>query len=736
MAKSTDHQQSRLRRADSALFRTTCEQEVLDIALRAIKSFGFDRIRFYSLDEDRRFLIGRSHLGANDTFIGSQIPVSAKFYSQRPPFDVRPQVFKREAGAKPVLFEVTPSEEDIKEFALIPVTHGGEFIGAFIADNRHSKSPIIEETLGDLPSFISQVGAILVKRRLEEAEQRARHLNTVIQISTEVNSSLDLNLILRATCRSAVEHLGVSHSGFVRFSPDLKSGRVYAEYPDHGTLGQVIPLREVPAWKDFIKSPKPLAIPNVENEASLGPGRDILLKRDIRSTLIVPVVSDNRLLGSFGMDSVGAIREFTLQEIELCQIFADHVAKAIEKAQLFEVARKQADQLEQLWRTRQAISSPLDRDTLLRTITGQAVELLEAWGGGIYEYLEERGVWRIITDSRSRHNVGKILKVGEGMAGRLVQSNEPFMIVSDYSSWGGRSRLFARARNPLGAVMEVPLRWDGRTIGVLYIDDAVGRKFPSHEARLLALFADQAADTLVNADNIAKDEEKQKRLDGLSRATREIIGFVGKASLDELLTLIAKHAIEVLEAEACGVFLVRQKGSMTLEASYGHREGGFQKGMRFDIVSGIGSGLTGHIAHRGALFNANGDFLVNHFAVRRSSANHTPSGRCHSLLVIPLKKRVGDEEKLIGLLRLDNKKGLDKLPHPTLAFSTEDERILSIFAETVVLAIENSLFDEQLSKQRDNMERFLNSSANGIIAADALGNVIRFNKRAEEILGY
>jgi PAS domain-containing protein len=61
-------------------------------------------------------------------------------------------------------------------------------------------------------------------------------------------------------------------------------------------------------------------------------------------------------------------------------------------------------------------------------------------------------------------------------------------------------------------VLEVPLKWKGKTIGVLYMEDEVGRKFTAEDAHLLALFADQAAIALVNSDLVAKDTEMVEEL--------------------------------------------------------------------------------------------------------------------------------------------------------------------------------------------------------------------------------
>src|SRR5690606_40203862 len=60
---------------------------------------------------------------------------------------------------------------------------------------------------------------------------------------------------------------------------------------------------------------------DVEKELALGPVREILRQWHIDSILIVPVISQGAVIGSFSLDAIGRTRQFTSEEAELCQIF-------------------------------------------------------------------------------------------------------------------------------------------------------------------------------------------------------------------------------------------------------------------------------------------------------------------------------------------------------------------------------------------------------------------------------
>ena len=210
--------------------------------------------------------------------------------------------------------------------------------------------------------------------------------------------------------------------------------------------------------------------------------------------------------------------------------------------------------------------------------------------------------------------------------------------------------------------------------------------------------------------------------------------------LEERLQRIAEHTTRILRAETCGVFLVEEPGFLTLTASYGHRKGGFQKGLKLAIRDGERSGLTGWIAFHGKLFNSHGEKLKNHPAAHHRQSDHTPSGDCHSLIAIPLKRRLRPGEPrlagILGLLRVDNKIGPDGHALSSLRFSQEDGWILRIFAEQVVVALQSAQLVKNLKEQESYKSRLVDSSPHGIIAIDQRGIITGFNKKSEEALGY
>ena len=481
--------------------------------------------------------------------------------------------------------------------------------------------------------------------------------------------------------------------------------------------------------QEVLRTRQPLILKPIPGEPKHSEER--LAKEGLAEWVSVPLLLRGKVIGQLSADNKFSRRPISESELEPLKLFAALAAAAIEKAELIEKAEQRAKELADLQRTTQAITATpsLERPKLLRNIIVQAADLLQAKSSGLYEYHVERGELVLVEDHNRRDFVGKILKAGEGVAGRLVLSGEPFRIIENYNEHPDRAAIFESQRH-FGAVLEVPLKWQERTIGVLYVDDQVGRKFTPEDARLLVLFANQAAIELVKQDLLALDEEKLKRLEKLSHSTTEIMSKLGILKRHELLALVARHATEILEAETSGVSLVKEKDLLSLEAFHGQPIGSVKRGQLFPITTGNGTGLTGHIAYQGKLFNAFGEEFTQHPAIRKTRRVTTPSGGYFSILAIPLRDNTG---KLIGLLRADNKLEEDGRPRHNLAFTKEDEWIIQIYAEVAAVCVENARLVEQLRNQK---ERLVDNLPHAIIAIDRTGLVTDFSEQAERILGY
>lgn len=523
----------------------------------------------------------------------------------------------------------------------------------------------------------------------------------------------DSNLIatFEMICKYAVQMIRVDHSGFVRFDSRQDTGEVVAEYPPLGDLvGQQLRLRGVPAEDRLLDDDRPLVINDVAAAPDLGEVRTLLQRYGIQSLCIVKVRFNGAVIGSFSLDSIAEKRAFTEEEISVCTSFAAFASEMIE-------ARQLAGWLEAFHGATVAVTSERQIESLLRTIVEQAKRLFNTQKVGLYERrTDEAGqdsLWLIACSDLELK--GRRLGKADGMAWQLILSDEPYMTTTDYDSYEHRAPGF---EGVFGSVLEVPLLRQGERIGIIYLSDARGRTFTEFDARLLQHFADIATIALQQTALV-------DRMRTLSVASADISANFDSEALAERLTAIGQHTAEILHAEMCGVFLLDRPGKLFLRASYGHRKDAPVPAEAFDIRDEPGAGLTGAIfarlkaqhAARRALgdgrrqgepiaVNLHGSELVTDPAVK-TGRDVSPSGECHSLLAMPLLSRGQGFERVVGMLRISNKKGVDGKPNQSIRFTAEDIWVLRIFTESIVIAIQTARLFDELKQQKDLYGRLL-----------------------------
>ena len=376
-------------------------------------------------------------------------------------------------------------------------------------------------------------------------------LEAVLRVSQTIAASLDLRETSKAVCQAAVELLGVDHSSLVLLSPDNHSGRVSAEYPELGVRDLEFRFAEISGYRRLVASPEPIFIPDVRNTSALGVIKRFLLKLDVRSILIIPIRNHEELLGYLTLDTIGRVSEHDDRQMELWKTFAAQVVVAIRNSQLYEETKRRADQLDFLRQTTLAVTSELDLDTLLKEIIEKAQGLLKAKNGGIFEYRSGSQDMMVIVDSSpGSQKKGVTLREGEGMAGRLMRSAKPYMIVDNYEEWSGQADV-DMSRRPAGAVLEVKIVWQRELIGTIYVEDEVPRKFTKEDAQLLSWFADQAGIAMSNAKLVKHLKEGNENLRNLDLAARSLFGQVQP---EEILKAVAERAQKSMEADSATIW--------------------------------------------------------------------------------------------------------------------------------------------------------------------------------------
>jgi PAS domain S-box-containing protein len=179
-----------------------------------------------------------------------------------------------------------------------------------------------------------------------------------------------------------------------------------------------------------------------------------------------------------------------------------------ERAQTEQALARHAQEMAALYETSLEITAHLDLPTLLETILRRAATLLGAEMGAVYLMRPDgESLEMVLSHNLADSYVGTVLRLGEGVSGRIAQTGHP-LAVEDYVRWEGRAPLFDSI--PFHRVLGVPLKVGNRVLGVINITDDKMGPFGEDEVRLLSLFADQAAIAVENA-RLYQEAERLRR---------------------------------------------------------------------------------------------------------------------------------------------------------------------------------------------------------------------------------
>ena len=187
-----------------------------------------------------------------------------------------------------------------------------------------------------------------------------------------------------------------------------------------------------------------------------------------------------------------------------------------------EMLEKRADEFAALYEIALEISGQNALSELLATVTARAAKLLGVRGGGLYLYDEAEKILEVVASTDVTVPIGAKLQLGEGMAGRVAQTRQP-MIVDDYGLWEFRAPKYDGI--PFKSILEVPLLYGGRLIGVLAAYDIgnADRRFTDEDARLLSLLASSVAGVINNARELSVRVQVEKNLEEAEAKYRTLV---------------------------------------------------------------------------------------------------------------------------------------------------------------------------------------------------------------------
>jgi two-component system NtrC family sensor kinase len=283
------------------------------------------------------------------------------------------------------------------------------------------------------------------------------------------------------------------------------------------------------------------------------------------------------------------------------------------------------------------------------------------------------------------------------------------IFVKDYLNYPDATAIDIKIARNMRRVstLAVPLQIKRDIIGLITADkDDVKLKLTKKDIDAFATFANQASIIIENARLQEQNKKKIKQLYTLQEVSRKASSTF---HLEKLYKGVVASALKLTKAFSCMLFVLDEEGKhLTLTSSnvLEHVDRQYHR-LR------VGQGLVGWVAQQGQ------PLLVQD--VQRDERYLEMLPGVASKLVVPLIS----EKRILGVLCAESLS--------SGAFSTDDLKLLMIFAGHTASLIRNARLYGQVMTERNFREYILESSPNAMISINLRKQITSINKRTEEI---
>ena len=410
----------------------------------------------------------------------------------------------------------------------VPIAFRNRVLGT-ICTFSNSKNLNIKKNVSLLQAIAQQIGVAIENANLfDETQQRSEELALINRIVAKVAASLDLNKSLEVVAEEIGKALNVQ-TGIALLNDGGLTSTVVASYspnPDRPPIiGLEIPIAGNPSAEKVLETKSHFIIENAQTNPIMAPMHEIMRQHNIYGMGIFPLVVQDEVVGTIGLDILERGRTFSKNEINLINTIITQTSTAIQNAQLFDEVQRRSVQLQAAAEVSRSASSMLEAEPLLQQTVGLIRDRFNLYYVGIF-IIDEKKRW---VDEAGRWAV---LRAGTGEAGKLQVERKHKLKIGGSSMVGqcvesGKATISQRApeemqrfANPLlpdtRSEMALPLISRGTVIGAMSIQDTKINAFSEEDISVFQTMADQVANALQNANLVNQTQQSAKELEILN----------------------------------------------------------------------------------------------------------------------------------------------------------------------------------------------------------------------------
>ena len=546
-------------------------------------------------------------------------------------------------------------------------------------------------------------------RLLADHELRLQRQTALLQAAQTLTSELEFQGVLEVLVSEVVQLLGADAADCWLFDerrrtlqcravyglPETLTGR---EIAPQGTLGDAIAARRPVLKRDFAQTEEP------------SPSTSY---REFEDVMVAPIAVFDEVRGALGVCSRTA-GHFDEQGLELLEAFAALASLALRNAEAFEESSRQARIQRGFYRIASVLVEPL---SLSATLDAVAQAAGEAFGAAFTAVvMPNGGTLRLAGGHELPAPLAAALETGlDGESGFRHASEERRILAAPQLATDDR---FADEWRALAetcgcrSLLLIPLEVVGEdAAGLVLVFFADEHALRDEDVELARHLAGAARGALERSDLFEGERTSRALAQQLARTGSALAELDPAAVLDE----VVQQAPELLGADACAIRIVVDGGELLVTAVAG-TDTEVALGVRSETAGWL-SGEVSQSRRAVAVEDASADAAL-------LASDAVLAAGYAAFLGVPL---VGPESSLLGVIAVYSR-------GPRRWRREETEALLALAANTAA-ALSNAELYQRVALEKERSTAILENIADGIVALDRDGNVVLWNRAAEQVTG-
>ena len=400
----------------------------------------------------------------------------------------------------------------------------------------------------------------LAEEALRNAEaathQRLKEQTALRESGAIISSTLDLPTVLSRIAEQMGQLVEVTSVYICNYEPKTAVATVLATYvaPQASAQDQVVDLdtdyylpHDLPGLVRPLLAGQPKLF-HMDDPDLAAPERAYLKGRGACTMLVVPLQIKEQVNGYAELHESRARRDFSADELALCQSIAQQAAIALENARLYDEARHRATDMGILYTIAHMAARSLMLDDVLSQSLSAVLLLLDFEGGVIGLEDAQDGRLRLMVEQKLPSVLSRRLQRGglENTPLAYAHDQRKSMILSSTDLQAPptlRQMADEMATVGLHTCVYIPLLHQDQSLGVMGLFTRHVRAFSTDEMTFLDTIGRQIAAAVANAALFRAIADERSRLKALIESSRDGIMLIGT---DQRLLVTNAMALKLL----------------------------------------------------------------------------------------------------------------------------------------------------------------------------------------------